>query len=151
MYFSSIDPMAPHRIPVRRAQNGAIKDQNRAIHPNNLTDAVKSTTNQTAAPATDETNWHEVALRLQSDPVRNSLNESAVPSIANRVGNVTGGHWSTRQNPSATQRTNIEIATRDLAGLEQDFANLVDGQLMEVEEALAAAGAPWTPGRRVGG
>ena len=95
--------------------------------------------------------FDEIALRLQGDPVRNSLNESTVPSIANRVGNVTGGHWSTRQTPTDTQRTNIEIAAGNLAVLERDFADLVDGQLMEVEEALAAAGAPWTPGRRVGG
>ena len=92
-----------------------------------------------------------IALRLQGDRVRGSLNEPSVPSISGRVGNVVGGHWSTRQNPTATQRTNIEIAQRDFSVLERELAALVSGQLMQLEEALAAAGAPWTPGRRVGG
>ncbi|GMV08007.1 MAG: hypothetical protein AMXMBFR53_42820 [Gemmatimonadota bacterium] len=95
--------------------------------------------------------FDELRTRLQGDRVRGSLNESTNPSIGNRVGNVVGGHWSTRQAPTATQRRNVEIAEGDLGPLEHDLAALVDGPLMELEEALAAAGAPWTPGRRVGG
>ena len=91
-----------------------------------------------------------IRLRLQGDQLRGSLNEPGVPSVANRVGNVAGGHWQTRQNPTATQRRNIEIAEGDLAGLERDIAGIIDGPLAELEEALAAAGAPWTPGRPVG-
>jgi hypothetical protein len=95
--------------------------------------------------------FDEIALLLQGDRVRGSLNESTSPAISNRVGNVVGGHWSTRQTPTGTQRTNIEIASRDLGAVEADLAGLISGQLMELEEALAAAGAPWTPGRRIGG
>ncbi len=43
---------------------------------------------------------------------------------------------------------NIEIAERDLVVLEGDLSVLLDGELAAVEEALVAAGAPWTPGRR---
>ena len=88
-----------------------------------------------------------LSLRLQRDPVRGSLNESSVPTIANRVGNVVGGHWSTRMNPTATQQRNIEIAQDDLTDLERDLAALIGGELAAVERALVAAGAPWTPGR----
>lgn len=90
-----------------------------------------------------------LSLRLQGDPIRGSLNESSVPTISNRVSNVVGGHWSTRMTPTQTQRMNIEIAQRDLVGLERDLAQLIEGELMAVEEALAAAGAPWTPGGRM--
>ncbi len=92
-----------------------------------------------------------LSLRLQGDPIRGSLNESSVPTISNRVGSVIGGHWSTRQNPTATQRMNVEIAQRDFAVLERELGALVDDRLMPLEEALADAGAPWTPGGRVGG
>ena len=91
-----------------------------------------------------------LSLRLQGDPIRGSLNESSVPTIGNRVGSVIGGHWPTRQTPTATQRTNIDIAQRDLAVFERDLSTLIDGDLMRVEEALAAAGAPWSPGGPVG-
>ncbi len=91
-----------------------------------------------------------IRLRLQGDQLRGSFNEPSVPSVANRVGNVAGGHWQTRQHPTATQRRNIEIAERDLAGLERDLAGIIDGPLADLDEALVAAGAPWTPGRPIG-
>jgi len=95
--------------------------------------------------------FNEISVRLQGDRVRGSLNESSSPAISNRVGNVVGGHWSTRQNPTGTQRRNIEIAQQGLGAVEADLAGLIGGRLMQLEEALAAAGAPWTPGRRIGG
>jgi photosystem II stability/assembly factor-like uncharacterized protein len=92
-----------------------------------------------------------LSLRLQGDPIRGSLDESSAPSISARVGSVIGGHWSTRQTPTATQRRNIEIAGRDFAVLEGELADLIEARLRRLEEALAAAGAPWTPGGRIGG
>jgi len=51
--------------------------------------------------------------------------------------------------PTATQRRNLEIATAGLGALERDLKALLAGDLAKLEEAFAAAGAPWTPGRRV--
>ncbi|MEQ9399103.1 MAG: hypothetical protein RJQ04_08010 [Longimicrobiales bacterium] len=93
----------------------------------------------------------DLRMDLYGDPARGSLSQSSVPGIAGRVGNVVGGHWQTRMNPTATQRRNIEIARSDLATLERELAALIDGELAALERALADAGAPWTPGRRVGG
>jgi hypothetical protein len=92
-----------------------------------------------------------LSMRLQGDRIRGSLDESTVPSISNRVSNVINGHWSTRQEPTATQRRNIEIAGQDFAVLVGELTRLIDETLMALEEDLAAAGAPWTPGRRLGG
>jgi hypothetical protein len=92
-----------------------------------------------------------LSLRLQGDPIRGSLNVSSLPSISGRIGNVIGGHWSTRQNPTLTQRGNIQLAGGQFETLERELADVVDAQLMQLEEALAAAGAPWTPGGRVAG
>jgi len=87
-----------------------------------------------------------LSLRLEGDPIRGSLNESSAPTIASRVGNVVGGHWSTRQAPTATQRRNIELAEQDLGTLERDLNTLLEGELDRVEQALVAAGAPWPVG-----
>ncbi len=92
-----------------------------------------------------------LSLRLNGDRIRGSLDESSVPSISSRVGNVISGHWGSRQNPTITQRRNIEIASRDFGVLVGELAALIDGTLMQLEQDLAAAGAPWTPGRRLGG
>ena len=93
----------------------------------------------------------EISLRLQGDPIRGSLNVMSVPSISARVGNVVGGHWSTRQTPTLTQQRNVEIAGQDLSAVESDLAALIAGDLRAAEEALAEAGAPWSPGAPIGG
>lgn len=98
-----------------------------------------------------ERSLNGLSLRIQGDPIRGSLNESSAPTISNRIGNVIGGHWSTRQNPTQTHRRNVEIAQRDFALLERELADLIDQRLRELEDALVAAGAPWTPGGRVSG
>ncbi len=90
----------------------------------------------------------ELELRLNGDPARQRLSESDSPSIGERVGAIRDGHWQTRQMPTATQRKSLEIATAGLESVERDLKALIAGNLARLEEAFAAAGAPWTPGGR---
>jgi hypothetical protein len=91
----------------------------------------------------------ELERRLDGDPVRQNLDEPETPSISDRIGAIRDGHWQTRQMPTATQRRDLEIATAGLDALERDLKALLAGDLAKLEEAFAAAGAPWTPGRLV--
>ncbi len=95
--------------------------------------------------------FQALSLRLNGDPVRGRLNQASAPSLSGRVGNVASGHWGTRMEPTATQRRNLEIAEVDLGAVERELATLIEGALSALEVALAEAGAPWTPGRRIGG
>ncbi|HSR41873.1 MAG TPA: hypothetical protein VLL48_06870, partial [Longimicrobiales bacterium] len=87
-------------------------------------------------------------VRLSGDPVRARMNEPAEPSIRGRIENVVSGHWDTRQAPTATQRRDVQIAREAFAGFRDDLAALQE-RVAELERALEAAGAPWTPGRGV--
>jgi hypothetical protein len=87
--------------------------------------------------------------RLNGDPARQRLNEATAPSIRGRVGLVVSGHWDTRQTPTATQRRNVELATAALASFARDLGTLIDRDVARLEADLEAAGAPWTPGRRL--
>lgn len=89
--------------------------------------------------------------RLNGDQIRGSLNETSVPSIRGRVGRVVAGHWNTRQTPTATHRRNLEIARTDFDGFRTDLTAVLETTLPQLEAALEAAGAPWTPGRRLPG
>ena len=86
-------------------------------------------------------------MHLSGDPARQRLNESMVPSISSRVGQVVYGHWETRQMPTETQKKNIEIAKGEFdsfrAALKAFFEDL-EG----LEATLERAGAPYTPGRK---
>jgi hypothetical protein len=53
--------------------------------------------------------------------------------------------------PTATQRQSLQIATAALDALERDLQALLTGELARLEQAFAAAGAPWIPRRSVGG
>ena len=90
-----------------------------------------------------------LSLRLNGDPARGQLSEASTPSIRGRVGQVIGGHWDTRQTPTATQRTDIEIARTGFLALTRELTSVVEGDLVRLESDLEAAGAPWTPGRRL--
>ena len=90
-----------------------------------------------------------IAVRLQGDPARSALNEPSSPSILGRLGQVAGGHWGTRQPPTATQRESFEIAQGGFMRVSMALRALVDEALAELEADMEAAGAPWTPGRRV--
>lgn len=91
----------------------------------------------------------ELERRLHGDPARQKLSEPDTLSIGERVEAIRAGHWQTRQMPTATQRHDLEIATAGLDALERDLKALIAGDLAKLEEAFAAAGAPWTPGGRV--
>jgi photosystem II stability/assembly factor-like uncharacterized protein len=91
----------------------------------------------------------DLERRLSGDPARQKLDEPDAPSVGDRIESIRYGHWQTRQMPTATQRRDLEIATAGLADLERDLKALIAGDLARLEEAFAAAGAPWIPGRRM--
>ncbi len=93
-----------------------------------------------------ETRLAGIAGRLQGDPARSRLNEPSAPSIMGRIGQVAGGHWGTRQAPTATQRESLEIARSGLQRVTIALTTLLEETMAGVEADMVAAGAPW-PGR----
>jgi hypothetical protein len=51
--------------------------------------------------------------------------------------------------PTTTQRRNVAIAQAEFATLRQELATLIEQDLVLLETELDAAGAPWTPGRKL--
>lgn len=89
-----------------------------------------------------------LTARLTGDKVRERMNESTTPSIMDRVGQVVNGHWNTRQTPTETHKRNLEIAAGAFDALRKDLTDYLN-ELVQFESALEAAGAPWTPGRKL--
>ena len=48
-------------------------------------------------------------------------------------------------------REALRIAEGDFATFQGELATFLGVEMAAVEQALADAGAPWTPGRRIGG
>ena len=91
----------------------------------------------------------QLRTRLRGDRTRRNWNEPSVPSILGRAGRVADGHWGSRQNPTETQRRNLEIAARQYEKLAGELRALLEDTLPAYEMKLESAGAPWTPARKI--
>ncbi len=91
----------------------------------------------------------DLERRLNGDKRREERDEPATPAIRDRVQRVVNSHWQTRQAPTTTHRQSLDLAQAELAALVQELAKLIEQDLAQLEVALEAAGAPWTPGRRL--
>ncbi len=112
-----------------------------------LKQTPKATTEHFAKYKALKTALTALQTRLWGDPIRQGLDESTLPSISGRVGQVAYGHWSTRQMPTQTYRDNLEVAGRDFTQFKGNLQTyLQDFEKYEAE--LAAAGAPYTKGRK---
>lgn len=85
-------------------------------------------------------------VQLYGDPIRRELSESTFPSIAGRVGQVSGGHWNTRQAPTKTFRDNLEMASTQFETFQNDLKVFLD-DFADFEKVLEDIGAPFTKGR----
>lgn len=91
----------------------------------------------------------ECSTVLSGDQVRSKLNEPNSAALMGRMWLLDYGHWNTTQEPTATMRESLEIATAGYAAVKKKLTKAIDKDLVKLEKDLAAAGAPWTPGRRL--
>jgi hypothetical protein len=89
----------------------------------------------------------DLKIALSGDSTRASRNEPTPPAIADRVQRVVNGHWDATSAPTTTQRDNYAIAAREFKPVLEKLRALVLVDLVRLEAAAEAAGAPWTPGR----
>lgn len=87
-----------------------------------------------------------ITRRLNGDPVRQRLRESNEWSVASTVWVVTS-QFDNRQPPTATQREALALGSAGADEVARDLKALLDGDVRRLQEALEAAGAPWSAGR----
>jgi photosystem II stability/assembly factor-like uncharacterized protein len=88
----------------------------------------------------------DILRALRGDSVLTARNENVPESVTERVEAVVDATRMALVRPTGTQRENYRIAsdqfTRELAKLRK-----LDVDVKELDRAMEAAGAPWTPGR----
>ncbi len=68
-------------------------------------------------------------------------------SVSGRVGDIMFGQWDSQADITQTHLDSYAVATSELNEVEQELTG-IEADLIELEQALEAMGAPWTPGRR---
>ena len=86
----------------------------------------------------------EIRRALQGDTFMRRLNEPVPPSIMQRIQNAS---FSATSAPTQTHRDSYSIAAEEFEGVLATLRSLMETDLKQLEEAMEAAGAPWTPGR----
>jgi len=94
-----------------------------------------------------EAKLKDIQESLSGDPVRGKYNEPRPNSIAERVNQIVSGHWNSTADATTTHRRNYEIAAQQFGPVLEQLRALITADLVSLENAAEAAGAPWTPGR----
>jgi photosystem II stability/assembly factor-like uncharacterized protein len=87
--------------------------------------------------------------KITGDPTKRRRQEPSMGGFMGRVDQIIGGHWSSTSAPTQTSRKNYDIAAEEFGEILDDLRRLVETDLVELEQKLEEAGAPWTPGRGV--
>lgn len=86
---------------------------------------------------------------LMGDPTKPRRSEPAKMSLLARVANIPDGHWWTTTGPTETHRQNYQMAADAYGAVLAEIKQVIETDLVAFEEKLEAAGAPWTPGRKL--
>jgi hypothetical protein len=84
---------------------------------------------------------------MRGDTALRARNENTPPSISERVAYIVDSQRFSLAKPTKTQQESYQIASEEFAQELTKLRALIDVDLKNVEKALDAAGAPWTPGR----
>jgi hypothetical protein len=94
-----------------------------------------------------EKNNNEILRALRGDEILARRSENVPVSIVQRVETIVENERASLQRPPGTDVQAFAIASEEFAAVREKLRVLVDVDLKALEQALDAAGAPWTPGR----
>jgi hypothetical protein len=86
-------------------------------------------------------------VELRGDKSRSKRSAPTPPSIKKRVDLIVSALWHTSSAPTRTQLDAYAFAGDAFGVVLERLRGLIEERLEEIEAALEAAGAPWTPGR----
>ncbi len=89
----------------------------------------------------------DILRALRGDSALRARNENTPTSVAERVEYIVETLRFALVKPTGTQRESYRIASEELTQEIAKLRKLVEVEVKDLEKAMDAAGAPWTPGR----
>ncbi len=109
-------------------------------------DTPSSSEDQAQALRALNTRMQDLEVRFSGDSTVSGRAEPAPMSLNSRINNIVGGHWDSQSGVTDNYRDSYMIAEQQFRQALTEL-NAIASDLAEVEAALQAEGAPWTPGR----
>jgi photosystem II stability/assembly factor-like uncharacterized protein len=122
-----------------RTRLGQIK---RALHE---TPAAEAKLSDDASSIEKRTN--DILKVLRGDNALRQRQEILPPSIVERVNTIVSDQRMSTSAPTQTQKEHYSAAAQEFEQVLGQLRSLIEGDLVRLEKAMEAAGAPWTPGR----
>ena len=91
----------------------------------------------------------DLKTQFGGEEAKEKLNAPSPIDAQERIWRLVFGHWRTSQLPTETMKQSLELGTTELNTIGQELAQFIDTTLTELEVDFDAAGAPWTPGRKL--
>jgi photosystem II stability/assembly factor-like uncharacterized protein len=91
----------------------------------------------------------DIMEKFDGDPTQPRRNEPAAPGINSRIRTMMSGAMGSTEGPTGTHRRQYEIAAEQYQAVVGELEDLVENLIPKLNEKLDAAGAPWTPGRKI--
>jgi photosystem II stability/assembly factor-like uncharacterized protein len=137
---------------LQRAVSGAVQA---ASDLKSRIGSIKRALNETTAPVDGlmkdalgiEKRIDDILLDFRGDNTLRSRNENTPPTLTERISNVVDNGRVVTSRPTQTDRDAYAIVSGDLGAEIQKLKTITDVDLPKLENAMEAAGAPWTPGR----
>lgn len=139
-------------VSLQRAVSGALQTANELkVRLGNIRQAAKNSSAPDNKLITDslavENKLNEILLRLRGDNSLRSRNENVPISIAERASNVVDDQYLSTAPPTQTQLDSYKIASEEFTQELNKLRTLLEVDIKNLEKALDAIDAPWTPGR----
>ena len=102
--------------------------------------------NEIRAAKTDLMNVMEM---FNGDPTKSRRNESAYPGFNSRLRTAMFGIMGSDEGPTGTHKSQLAIIEAEFKEALAKLKPIVSAKIPALEKKLDAAGAPWTPGRKI--
>ena len=91
----------------------------------------------------------DIMEKFNGDPTKARRNESAPIGLMSRVRTMMFGAMGSTEGPTGTHQRQYELAEQEFMAVIGDLRKLAEKDIPKLNKQLDAAGAPWTPGRRI--
>jgi len=96
-----------------------------------------------------EKRMEQLTERMRGNRRRSRYNDAEPVSVAQRLGTVVSGGFRSTYGPTPMHLEQYEIAKAQFGGVREELSVILDDELPALENALDAAGVPWTSGRKM--
>ncbi len=96
-----------------------------------------------------KTKLMDVMEKFNGDPTKPSRNEAAYPGFTGRIITMMFGAMGSYEGPTGTHKAQYNIVDTEFTAALAELKGVLETDIIQLRGKLDAAGAPWTPGRKI--